>query len=60
MAKTKKPNIGDIIIHNEPAFNRESKGKVIQLLGLQFIYETQEGHIRHCNYAELWKVSNNR
>ncbi len=60
MANIKKPNIGDIIVHNEPTFNRESTGKVIQLLGLQFIYETEEGHIRHCNYGELWKVSNNR
>ncbi len=60
MANIKKPNIGDIIVHKEPTFKREHKGKVIQLLGLQFIYETEEGHTRHCNYAELWKVSNNR
>jgi len=58
--KVKKPNIGDIILHKEPAFHRENTGKVIQLLGMQFIYETEEGHQRHCNYAELWQVLSNK
>ena len=56
----KKPKLGDIIEHKEPAFNRESTGTVIQLLGLQFIYETEDGQHRHCNYSELWKVIHNK
>ena len=51
----KKPKIGDIITHSEPAFLRENTGTVVQLLGNQFVYKTEEGHLRHCNYDEIWK-----
>ena len=56
----KKPSIGDIILHKEPAFNRENTGQVTELLGMQFIYETQDGQTRHCNYGELWQVIHNK
>ena len=36
LKKVKPPKIGDEIIHYEPYFDRESKGKVIQLLSSQF------------------------
>jgi hypothetical protein len=28
---------------------------VIELLGMQFVYETKEGHHRHCLFREDWK-----
>ena len=46
--KKKQPKLGDYIIHREPAFNRENAGEVVQLLAMQFVYETAEGHVRHC------------
>jgi len=52
--KPRKPEIGDMILHREPAFRRETKGIVVELLGAQFVYETLSGHQRHCNYKELW------
>jgi len=54
----KKPNIGDIIEHREPAFDRVNIGKVVQLLSMQFVYETKEGHIRHCMFKEIWSKVN--
>ena len=55
MAKRdKKPELGDRIIHKEPAFNRENEGEVIELLGAQFVYKTDKGHERFCLYKELW------
>ena len=35
--------------------NGRFEGKVIQLLSLQFIYETREGYVTHCMFYEEWK-----
>ena len=43
----KPPLLGDIIEHT-CTLNGRFEGKVIQLLSLQFIYETKEGYVRHC------------
>lgn len=55
MPKRKAPELGDYIEHSEPAFNRVNEGTVVQLLAMQFIYETPKGHIRHCMFTEQWK-----
>jgi hypothetical protein len=43
MAKNSKPDLGDRIIHKEPAFNRENEGEVVQMLAMQFVYKTDDG-----------------
>lgn len=55
MAKNSKPDLGDRIIHKEPAFNRENEGEVIQLLAMQFVYRTDNGNDRFCLFKEDWK-----
>ena len=55
MAKNSKPDLGDRIIHKEPAFNRENEGEVIQLLAMQFVYRTDNGHDRFCLFKDDWK-----
>lgn len=55
MPKRKAPELGDYIEHSEPAFNRVNEGTVVQLLSMQFIYETPKGHVRHCMFTEQWK-----
>ena len=52
---TKKPQLGDYIVHKEPSFDRENEGKVIELLGMQFVYETAAGDQRFCLYKESWR-----
>ena len=37
-----KPEVGDMIKHSEPAFDRVATGKVVELLDLQFIYEVHK------------------
>ena len=54
MAKTKTPEIGDMIEHT-CTLNGTFQGKVIQLLSMQFIYETKEGYHRHCMFRESWR-----
>lgn len=54
MAK-KPPLIGDLIVHEEPAFDRTTSGKVVLLLSAQFVYEDSEGRHRMCLYNEPWK-----
>ena len=56
MAKKKAPAIGDYIVHKEPYFNRVNEGKVIQLLGMQFVYRTNTGNERFCLYKEDWSL----
>jgi len=34
------------------------QGKVTELLGMQFVYETKEGYHRHCLFREDWKYIN--
>ena len=47
--------LGDYIIHKEPYFDRVNKGKVVQLLAMQFVYETEDGNRRHCMFREDWE-----
>jgi hypothetical protein len=55
--KSKKaPNIGDKIEHT-CRLNGKFEGKVVQLLAMQFIYETKEGYRRHCMFREQWKYT---
>lgn len=54
MSRKKSPQLGDYIEHKEPAFDRINEGKVIQLLSMQFLYETPSGNIRHCMFTEQW------
>ena len=53
---TKKPQLGDSIIHKEPHFDRVNEGTVIELLGMQFVYETSSGEQRFCLFKEDWKI----
>ena len=36
------PEVGDMIEHSEPAFDRVATGKVVELLDSQFIYEVHK------------------
>lgn len=54
-SKSKRaPNLGDLIEHT-CRLNGKFEGKVIELLAMQFIYETKEGYHRHCLFREDWK-----
>ena len=54
-SKSKKaPKLGDKIEHT-CRLNGKFEGKVIELLAMQFIYETQDGHHRHCLFREDWR-----
>tara|TARA_B110000503_G_scaffold23073_1_gene35889 strand:+ start:2926 stop:3099 length:174 start_codon:yes stop_codon:yes gene_type:complete len=52
----KKPSLNDVIVHHEPGFSRTNTGKVVQLLAMQFIYETDAGQTRFCLFKEDWKL----
>jgi hypothetical protein len=52
----KNPSIGDKIEHT-CRLNGKFEGKVVQLLSMQFIYETKEGFRRHCMFREEWKYT---
>lgn len=62
-----KPEVGDIIEHSEPSFDRVATGKVVELLSSQFIYEVhkvvEKGRekipvdktsTRMCMFDEIW------
>ena len=34
------------------------KGKVIEILGMQFVYKTDDGQERFCLFREDWKIVN--
>ena len=54
-SKSKKaPSLGDKIEHT-CRLNGKFEGKVIELLAMQFVYETKKGHHRHCLFREDWK-----
>lgn len=56
--KSKKaPKVGDKIEHT-CRLNGKFEGKVIEMLAMQFVYETKEGHHRHCMLREDWKYIN--
>tara|TARA_R110002051_G_scaffold318571_1_gene401076 strand:- start:2910 stop:3083 length:174 start_codon:yes stop_codon:yes gene_type:complete len=52
----KIPRIGQRIIHEEPDFDRVTEGYVVDLLSIQFTYETYAGKIKSCFYKDNWKV----
>ena len=37
-----QPQVGDMIEHSEPYFERVATGKVVQLLDSQFVYEVHK------------------
>ena len=51
---TKTPNLGDYIEHT-CTLNGKFEGKVVQLLAMQFVYETKEGNRRFCMFKETWR-----
>lgn len=51
---TKRPELGDKIEHT-CNLNGKFEGKVVQLLGMQFVYETETGNTRFCLYREAWR-----
>ena len=56
--KSKKtPKVGDKIEHT-CRLNGKFEGKVVQLLAMQFVYETDTGYNRHCMFREDWKYIN--
>ena len=52
--KKKSPELGDYIEHRQPYFDRVNQGKVVELLSMQFVYETDNGNIRFCMFREDW------
>jgi hypothetical protein len=57
MGKTKQPVVGDMIEHT-CNLNGKFEGKVVQLLAMQFVYETKEGNRRFCLFRETWRYLN--
>ena len=54
MSKKKQPQLGAYIEHT-CRLNGKFEGTVVQLLGMQFVYETGDGNTRFCLYKEDWK-----
>ena len=54
MSKRKQPELGDRIEHT-CTLNGKFEGVVIELLGMQFVYKTDDGHERLCLFKEYWK-----
>ena len=52
----KRPNVGDRIRHEQIELDRLSTGVVTCILSAQFMYETDDGHTRHCLFKEIWEV----
>ncbi len=52
--KRKAPELGDYIEHRQPYFDRIYQGKVVELLSMQFVYETDDGHQHFCMFREDW------
>ena len=50
----KTPNVGDLIEHT-CTLNGKFEGKVVQLLAMQFVYETANGQRRFCLFRETWR-----
>ena len=53
--RNKKPPELDDYIEHTCSLNGRFEGTVIQLLGMQFVYETGDGNTRFCMYREDWK-----
>ena len=56
MRKKKPPQLGDYIEHT-CRLNGTFQGTVVQLLGMQFVYETGDGNTRFCLYSCLLYTS---
>lgn len=54
MSKRKQPELGDRIEHT-CTLNGKFEGVVIELLGMQFVYKTDDGHERFCLFKEIWR-----
>jgi hypothetical protein len=54
LGKQKRPELGDRIEHT-CSLNGKFEGTVIQMLGMQFIYKTDDGQERFCLFKETWK-----
>jgi len=54
LGKQKRPEIGDRIEHI-CSLNGKFEGTVIEMLGMQFIYKTDNGQERFCLFKENWK-----
>ena len=54
MGKQQRPELGDRIEHT-CSLNGKFEGIVIQMLGMQFIYKTDDGQERFCLFKETWK-----
>ena len=50
----KSPKVGDQIEHT-CTLNGTFEGKVVQLLSMQFVYETKDGNRRFCMFKESWR-----
>ena len=50
----KIPRVGQRIKHEEPEFDRVTEGYVVDLLSVQFTYETDKGLIKFCMYKDTW------
>lgn len=50
----KTPKVGDLIEHT-CTLNGKFEGKVVQLLSMQFVYETAKGDRRFCLFRETWR-----
>ena len=50
----KAPEVGDRIEHT-CTLNGKFEGKVVQLLSMQFVYETAKGDRRFCLFRETWR-----
>ena len=55
--REKGHSIGDKREHT-CRLNGKFEGKVVQLLAMQFVYETDTGYHRHCMFREDWKYIN--
>ncbi len=54
MGKQQRPELGDMIEHT-CTLNGKFEGKVVQMLAMQFVYETKEGNRRFCLFKETWR-----
>ena len=54
MANKKAPQLGDNIEHT-CRLNGKFEGKVVQILAMQFVYETKDDNRRFCMFREDWR-----
>jgi len=49
-----QPKIGDKIIHHDPMQLKPVKGKVVQILSMQFVYENDANEQCFCFFTDNW------